>query len=365
MTHFSPPSRKAYLLEQQRNHKRQLFGVFPSQYPREILWALNILPVEIWDPPLDIRHADAHLQPHICSIVKYGLELIIQGQGEVLDGFLFPHTCDSIQNMASIVNDYLGIQKPCYFFYHPKAPYTEASRTYYKDQLLHLISRIEKQVGPMDPSALSMAMSKGSEMMSLFHDLYRLRAQGELNVSNEQFYQFVRQVEYRHPDDFIPLLREYIHEYKGERGEGPVVVLSGVLPNPVEILTILDHANVRIGHDDLLCCSRRLTAPVAHEGDPFEILSKQYFDMPPCTTKASSVSERLDRLMTMIEQCRAKGVIFSMIRFCEPELFDLPPLLDAFKSKGIATLVIDTEINQGISGPLRTRLEAFVELLQS
>jgi benzoyl-CoA reductase/2-hydroxyglutaryl-CoA dehydratase subunit BcrC/BadD/HgdB len=291
--------------------------------------------------------------------------LIIQGKGEMLDGFLFPHTCDSIQNMASIVNDHLGIQKPCYFFYHLKAPYTEASRAYYQDQLHHLISRIEKQVGPMKPSALSIATAKGSEMMALFREIYRFRAQGCLNVSNEQFYAFVRQVEYRHPDDFIPLLREYINEYKGEKKKGRVVVLSGVLPNPVEILTILDHADVRIGHDDLLCCSRRLITPAVHEGDLFETLTKQYFDMPPCTTKASPISERLNRLMSMIEQCGAKGVIFSMIRFCEPELFDLPLLLDALKNKDIATLVIDTEINQGISEPLRTRLEAFVELLQS
>ena len=61
MNSFSPPARKAYLLQQQQDYNRRLLGVFPAQYPREILWAMNILPVEIWDPPLDITHANAHL----------------------------------------------------------------------------------------------------------------------------------------------------------------------------------------------------------------------------------------------------------------------------------------------------------------
>lgn len=364
MNRFSPPSRIDYLLEQQQKYQRCLFGIFPANYPREILWAMNILPVEIWDPPFEIRYANAHLQSYICSIVKSGLELIIQGKGDVLDGFLFPHTCDSIQNMASIVNDYLGIQKPCYFFYHPKAPYGEASKKYYMEQLHHLVATLEKRFGPLDMAVLNNAVAKGKEMASLFRELYTLRADGNLDVTNEAFYRFIRQVEYRHPDDFVPLLKAFPEEYKGTNIDSPAVVLSGVIPNPIEILSTLDHARIRIGDDDLLCCSRRFVIPEIHADDPFEAMTEQYFAMPPCTTRDSSISERINDLLAKTERCGAKGVIFSMLRFCEPELFDLPPLLDALKKNNIATLVIDTEINQGISGQLRTRIEAFAELIQ-
>ncbi len=52
-----------------------------------------------------------------------------------------------------------------------------------------------------------------------------------------------------------------------------------------------------------------------------------------------------------------------MLKFCEPELFDVPQLVEALRAKGIATLTIDTELNQGLSGQLDTRVEAFLELL--
>jgi len=364
MTRFSPPSRKEYLRQQKGIHGRHIFGVFPAQYPREILWAMNALPVEIWDPPLEVSQANAHLQPYICSVVKLGLELILQGKCEDLDGFLFPHTCDSIQNLASIVCDYLGINKPCCFFYHPKAPYRKSSRIYYLEQLKGLASRLEKQLGPLDPSKLKQGVEQGREVASLLGELYQMRGRGEFCASNAEFYQVIRQGEFLHPDDFVPLLGEFMEAFRGRADSGPAVILSGGLPSPPEILTLLDELGVRVTDDDLLACSRRLLVPPAKAEDPFEALAECYFAMPPCTTKGSAVSERVDHLLEKIENSGAKGVIFNMVKFCEPELFDVPQLRAALKKRGLPSLVIDSELNQGISGQLTTRVEAFVEMIR-
>ena len=78
-------TRSDYLRRQRNDFGRTLFGVFPAQYPREILWALGALPVEIWDPPLEVTAAGAHLQPYICSVAQLGLELILQGRCDDLD----------------------------------------------------------------------------------------------------------------------------------------------------------------------------------------------------------------------------------------------------------------------------------------
>lgn len=363
ITRSYPPSRKDYLRQQKESHGRKLFGVFPAQYPREILWAMNVLPVEIWDPPLEVSHANAHLQPYICSVVKLGLELILQGKCDDLDGFLFPHTCDSIQNLASIVYHYLGLDKPCYFFYHPKAPYGDASRVYYMAQLKSLVSQLEKQLRPLELWELKRRVAQGQRVATLIRELYELRTRGVLSLSNVEFYKLIRYSEYLHPDDFIPLLETFLGESKAEKGEGPAIILSGVLPNPPEILSLLDELGVRVADDDLLGCSRRLLEPPGKAEDPFEILTEGYFNMPPCTTKDSPISERLDYLIEKIKLSGAKGVVFHMVKFCEPELFDVPQIVEELKKRGMATLVIDLELNQGLSGQLATRVEAFVEMI--
>ena len=356
-------TRREYLIKQKEEKGRKVFGVFPAHYPKEILWAMNVLPVEIWDPPLEVSEANAHLQPYICSVVKLGLELVLEGKCNDLDGFLFPHTWDSIQNLASIVNDYLGLDKDCYFFYHPKAPYKESSRRYYLEQLKGLVTRLEKRFGPMDPSFLKQKVEQGQQAAALLRELYSLRSRGELSASNAEFYRVIRQGEYLHPDDFIPLLEDFLDSAKGRRDGGPAVVLSGVLPNPSEILTLLDDMTVKVADDDFLGCGRRLIVPPGGSDDPFEVMVESYFAMPPCTTKDSPIDVRVDYLLEKVQNCGAGGVIFYIVKFCEPELFDVPLMVDGLKRKGIATLVIDVELNQGLSGQMATRVEAFVEMM--
>ena len=357
-------TRKEYLIKQREEKGQKLFGIFPAQYPREILWAMNVVPVEIWDPPLKVSHANAHVQPYICSVVKLGLELILQGKCDDLDGFLFPHTCDSIQNLASIVYNYLGLEKPCYFFYHPKAPYRDSSRLYYLEQLKVLVSRMEKQLGPLDLSVLKQCIERGQQVASVLRDLYGLRARGELKASNSEFYQVIRQGEYFHPDDFLPLLEEFLAASKGQADSGPSVIMSGILPNPLGILTFLDNLGIRVAYDDFMIGSRRLLIPPSDLPDPFEQLTESYFRMPPCTTKASPIAQRRDYLFNMIDDATGvKGVIFYMVKFCEPEWFDIPNLVDELKTREIPALVLDIELNQEFSGQVATRLEAFMEMI--
>ena len=52
-----------------------------------------------------------------------------------------------------------------------------------------------------------------------------------------------------------------------------------------------------------------------------------------------------------------------MVKFCEPELFDVPELVEGLRDKEIPTLVMDVELNQGFGGQLSTRVEAFGEML--
>jgi benzoyl-CoA reductase/2-hydroxyglutaryl-CoA dehydratase subunit BcrC/BadD/HgdB len=355
-------NRKDYLLKQKQLGRR-VFGVFPAQYPREILWAASVLPVEIWDPPLPASAADAHLQPYICSVVKLGLGLLLQGKADMVDGFLFPHTCDSIQNMASVVHDYIGLDKPCYFFYHPKAPYRDSARDYYLRQIKALAQSLEEIYGPINPDELRHRVKQGQTINKLMSQLYQRRAAGVLHLDNSQFYQAIRRAEWLWPDDLISELNDILAHAPIDPDRRPAVVISGVLPNPPELLNFLDDLGARVGHDDFLACSRRWLTKAVEADDPYESLSLAYFGLPPCSSKDSPLAERSAWLLDLCQQTRAKGLIFYTVKFCETELFDIPILSDELKKSGYPTLIIDTELNQGLSGQITTRVEAFLEML--
>jgi len=353
--------RSEYLIDQ-KNKGKHLLGVFPAQYPKELLWAFNILPVEIWDPKTTLSKANAHLQPYTCSIVRHGLELILDGQTDILDGFLFPHTCDSLQNLGSIVNDFLDNDKKCFFFYHPKSPYRSA-KDYYTNHLTVLTGQLEKHFGQLDTAQLEKSMAVGNKISAISNELYEFRSKGLLNISNAEFYRSFRLGEYLHPNDFIKILEEMKSNCMDSPQKTPAVVLSGILPNPSGILDLLDNHHVRVAHDDLLNGSRRLKKSITTEHPPFEEMNKQYFDLPPCSTKNSPVSERLNYLESIVNKSNARGIIFNITKFCEPELFDLPQLRAGLKEMNIPSLTVETEVNQGVSGQLVTRIEAFLEMI--
>jgi len=361
-------TRREYIRRQKEVPGRRALGVFPAVYPRELLWAFDILPVEIWDPPLELTAAQAHLQPHVCSVVQLGLELILQGKAEPVDGFLFPHTCDSIQNLASLVSDCLQPGQPCYFLYLPKEPFAASARIYYRAQLKALAGSLEGQFGRLDEDKLREAIRTGRRLNTLLNRLYRDLAAGRLDCGGAEFYRLVRLGEYLWPDD---LALEYEALLARPPRAAPAgraaVVLSGLLPNPPELLELLDRLGLRVTGDDLLCCGRRLAGRVEEEepppDDPWAALAEAFFRLPPCSTRASATAERLKRLLELVRAGQARGVIFCPIKFCEPELFDLPILTAELKARGVPTLVLDLEVNQGLSGQLRTRVEAFAEML--
>jgi len=371
MKQISIPTRREYIERQRREKDWRIFGVFPAFVPKELFWASHVLPVEIWDPPLTTTESNAHLQPYICSVVKLGMEALLQGYGRDLDGLLFPHTCDSIQNMASMVHDFMDLSLPCHFFYHPKAPYTEASKWFLRGHLQDLATGLmggddsENRGSEMSPEILRPWVDQGREIHALLAELYAIRASGRLNVSNACFYEKVRMGEYLLPEDYQGVLSSLLENDRGAKHDGPVVFLSGILPSPREILVLLDDLGVRVGDDDLLACGRRFKVQTPVGENPWDALVEGYFSMPPCSTRGSLVQDRADYLLEAVERCGAVGVIFLMVKFCEPELFDVPQLTRILKDAGLSTLVLDCEVNQALSGQLATRIEAFVETMRS
>ena len=357
-------TRKEYLIEQKERKGRGLVGVFPAQYPKELLWALNVLPAEIWDPPLKLSSSLAHLPPNTCSIVKHGLELVLQGQGEILDGYLFPHTCDALQNVASLISHLLSSDKPSYFLYHPREPRRPSSRSYYLAQLKSLVAAMEGQFGALKLDELQKRVEQGRHITKLIRDLYELRARGELHANNVEFYRMIRRGEYLFPDDYILELEDFLTERRGGRGpKRPTIILSGVVPNPAGILELLDERGIRISHDDFINGSRRLLMadPPPDLNDPFEQLTAKYFSLPPCSTKAAPIASRRDYLVRLARDTDAQGIIFYVLKYCENEWFDVPVLVKELQKRGLPCLILESEISQQFAAQLGTRVEAFIE----
>ena len=341
-----------------------MMGVLPALYPREILWAFDIMPVEIWDPPGEILHANAHLQTTICPVVKRSLEFILKEPDIVNAGYLFPHTCDSLQNLGTQVKDLIGVQVPVYTFYNPKGSFNATTRKYYSDILSNFIQTLEETFGVLDPHKLQQACELSHRIDSRLIQLQAARKTNRLELSNTEYFELMRAQEFLQPDDYIALLE------KIEIADTPLtlyrnhLLVSGILPPYPELLNFLEEMEVGVVADDLLAVSRRF--PIVQmdvPNDSLEYLIDRFFLLPPCSTRAGNLNERLHHIQKLITESHAQGVLFNIVKFCEPELFDHRLLVKTLREKSIPVLSLETELQAGISGQDKTRLEAFTEML--
>jgi benzoyl-CoA reductase/2-hydroxyglutaryl-CoA dehydratase subunit BcrC/BadD/HgdB len=130
----------------------------------------------------------------------------------------------------------------------------------------------------------------------------------------------------------------------------------------MQLLHALDERGARIVADDLLCGRRRICPP-GRSQDPFVRIAESWQAGPPDSTRGSSLEARREYLLQLVETSGARGVVFYIVKFCEPELFYLPGLRKALLERGIPSVVIEVDLNDELSQQVLTRLEALLEMI--
>ncbi len=360
-------------------------AITPIHYPRALLRAFDILPVEVWGPPrVDPTHGAAHLQPYVCSIVRNILAFLQTGGLDVTDVMVVPHACDSLQGLGSILIDFVRPRQPVIPLYLPRGR-RASDVEFLANEFRSMYRRLEEITGrsPSDVELMEHIQREEAANESLAQ-LHQQRT--HLALDDLEFYRLIRSREYLPAETFSELARAVLTpipdpllspqppflsqagERKGGRAqrgrdrEGIPIVLSGIVPEPMSLFESLAEMGGVVVADDLACCGRRLY-PRGTSDDPFVRLAQSLLGAPPDSTRGHPIQERLDHLVRLVKTSRAKGVVFYDVKFCEPELFDLPILRKGLQEMGIPTVTIEVDISEPLSHQTLTRLEAFLEMI--
>ncbi len=335
-------------------------AVLPIHYPRALLRAFDIFPVEVWGPPrVDVSLGGAHLQPYVCSIVQNSLSFIKMGALDFAGLILIPHTCDSLQGLTSVLMDLVKPEPPLFSLYLPRGQ-REEDVVFLAAELRSLYSGLSDLTGRKPNDTELLAAIEQEELSDKFMARLYERRQ-TLGLGNLDFYRLIRAREYLPAEDFAALA-ETVLQIKLEPRPGTPLIISGILPEPMAVLDVIEEMNGVVVADDLAACGRRCYRPGA--GDkPFRRMAESIIAAPPDPTRSNPISERIQYLTDMAEKTGARGILFYEVKFCEPELFDLPELRSALKDQGLSSMVIEVDINNVLPHQAATRIGAFIEML--
>ncbi len=346
-----------------RQHGGRVAGVLPVHSPRALLRAFDILPVEIWGPPgIDPARGAAHVQPYICSIDRNSLSFILDGPLSIVDLLVVPHACDSLQGLGSLLLDFIAPGRPVLPLYVPRGGARSSDLSFLAAEFRSLYHRLAEWTGCQPGDEELMASIEREEAADgLLARLHRERR--TLPLTQSELYRLIRSREFLPAEQFSSLAEDVLAQAR-EAGEkrGVPIVLSGIVPEPMELFAWLDEIGGYVAADDLACCGRRLY-PVGESADPFVRMAERILGGPPDSTRGSPIAERLAHLVRLARESGAKGVVFYSVKFCEPELFYLPTLRKGLQSEGIPSAVVESDLNDGLTASIRTRLEAFLEML--
>jgi benzoyl-CoA reductase/2-hydroxyglutaryl-CoA dehydratase subunit BcrC/BadD/HgdB len=361
-------TRAEYIERQRELHGRRSVAVLPVHHPKALLTALDVHSVELWGPPGPPRgDAAGRLQPYVCAIARNALAFLASGGADAVDGVLFPHTCDSIQGLATLVADLGGWRKRTLTFLHPKGLERPGVRRFLESELRELARALEALAGRrLEPARLAAAVLLHDEIDAARAALLEGRAR--LELSDPALYALLRRGEWLWPEDHLAELRAARAALRPAPVQAGVPLLvSGYVPEPGAILEVLEGAGAYVAADDYAAVGRRVARPPSGDagGDPWAALVERHLSAPPCPTRAADQGARVRHLEALAERSGARGVLLHLVKFCEPELFDVPALRSAFARRGIPVLVLEGELEAALPAQVVTRVEAFVEMLSA
>jgi benzoyl-CoA reductase/2-hydroxyglutaryl-CoA dehydratase subunit BcrC/BadD/HgdB len=354
------PLRSETALHQKRKGGH-VAAVFPIHYPRALLRAFNIQPIEVWGPPqVKSSAGTTHVQPYICSIVRNALSFIHAGGLEVTDLFLVPHACDSLQGLGSVLLDFVQPRQSVLPLYLPRNRNQEGLE-FLADEFRDLYRRLHKITGlsPRD-AQLSDCIRREEEADHMLRKLHENRTR--LPMADYELYHIIRAREFLPAEEFISLAQRTCDQSSDSKTAGIPVVISGIVPEPMEVFQAINASGGSVVADDLASCGRRLYPQSTHD-NPFLRMAERILNGPPDSTRGDPVEERFENLSKIAERNQARGILFYNVKFCEPELFYYPALRERLAEEGFPSILLEIDLSESLSQQNQTKIEAFLEML--
>ena len=329
--------------------------------------AAGMLPIRILGVKENVSVADAHAQPFICSLVRTSLDAAMRNMFDFLDGVVFPHSCDSIQNLADVWRHHFPEQFSDVVVL-PVWVDAPAAEKYLTEELQRFKSKLEDHLGEkISDDALSASIDIYNENRAALVELYSLRRENPAAISASDVLNVLLSSFRMRKEEHTELLKTLIDNLKAapkSNGRGVRVVLYGNACDHPAITDLFGESGAVVVDDDLCTGSRYFLHATPPEGAPLERIARRYLDRVPCPSKHSESFDRRDYLVDMVRKGDAEGVVMLILKFCDPHDFDYPDIAKRLTEENIPHLKIETEMQPASIEQVKTRLEAFVEMLK-
>ena len=344
-------------------------GYFCSLVPVEIITAAGLKPVRVKGSAETTAEADAYLYPNMCPYIKSLFTDGLDGGGSACDGVVFTRSCDGMRRLYDAWKAYV----PSDFVYMLEAPKNcdDLAVEYFASQLRVFALQLGKKSGvEVNERALAEAVKAANQIRHMMQELYAMQSKSPLPIRGSELFKLGLEVLSGNGQDSAGRMKSVYDNVKKRAGpvqgrKKPRILVSGNMMDRPGLFEIIEGAGAEVPVADLCTASRyfeRIVDEDAH--DIYSALAAAYLGEPRCSRTATP-AEIYARLSKKVKEYAIDGVLLTSLKYCDQQLNDIPYLLKNFTAAGTPVLFVENDYLFSDSGRLKTRVEAFIEMLES
>jgi benzoyl-CoA reductase/2-hydroxyglutaryl-CoA dehydratase subunit BcrC/BadD/HgdB len=291
------------------------------------------------------------------------------------DIIIAPASCDGKVKLGEILEDYL----PVIMMNLPRVKTGDTTAKLWVEEVLYMMRELSRLTGvEVTTARLREAIDAYNRAHDALSRLDRLRRSGRSPIWGRDALLVAQMALVDDIERWTAKTEELCDELDQRTSQGTFVgkgdearvLLAGspiLWPN-WKVPNIIEESGGLIVLDELCTGDRVLGDPVVtDEGtlrDMVRAVAERYFF--PCTCPCFSPNdERESRMLNVVRENGVEGVIYHALRGCHLGLLESTRLELALRREGIPMLKVESEYDEGDVEQIRTRVEAFVEMIQA
>lgn len=355
----------------------KVVGTFCNFAPEELVYAAGALPIRLCAGFYETTGlAEEVLPGDICPLIKssFGCKMAEMPYFEFCDVIILPTSCDGKKKLGEILSAWL----PVWVLQLPNSKDNPQSKELWFWEIKRLEKRLEKLTAQkIEFSKFKKAIQVYHHRQVAFRRLYEIRkfprpvitGRDALLVTQTSFFDDpIRWAE--KTENLCQELEEHVK--KGESvssGDTCRLLLTGapiIWPN-YKIPNIVEEFGGIIVGDTLCSGTQHLYNPVEIDEWVMEEMLKavaERYLLPsicPCFVQGD---DRIDNLLQMIKDFKIEGVIYHQLRLCQLYDLEFQKVKQVLDRQNLPILRIQTDYSQEDVEQIKTRIEAFLEMLK-
>ena len=322
--------------------------------------------------------ATYYMSNYTCEYARALLERAIEGGYQYLDALIGVDAC-SMMNRSMEHFEILNVnEKPNFFVTHCDMPFKITDYcidSYVKQMRIHVLDELTRRFGTdTSDEAIRKAVEQHNEMCRIITEIGEMRKAANPVITGYEFH-LINLVSYVCPTGLIlPYLRETLDELKTREPDAKsafrarVAIVGSEIDDP-SLTKLIEGCGALVVSDRYCFGSKpgREEIILNDEEDILWQICRHYMEVSECARYISDekVHQRRETSDKLAKEFGAEGIIYEQMKYCDYWGFERALVSHIMHDEyGWPVLSIDRLYNNGNSGQLRTRVQAFVESLE-